>query len=96
MSRKSYVRDSVVQLLDKWLDSELGTVSEDRGNVLNARGKICSNFRTLSSEEAEAVIACVMEEIDVESEKADEFIDMLQTMKLQDEGIPLKHGLIFA
>lgn len=80
MSRKSDIRDSAVQVLDKWLESEVGSVSEDRENVLSARVKIYSNFRTLSSEEADAVIDCVMEQIDVESEKADEIIDLVQTM----------------
>lgn len=80
MSRKSDIRDSAVQVLDKWLESEVGSVSEDRENVLSARVKIYSNFRTLSSEEADSVIDCVMEQIDVESEKADEIIDLVQTM----------------
>jgi hypothetical protein len=80
MSRKSDIRDSAVQVLDKWLESEVGSVSEDRENVLSARVKIYGNFRTLSSEEADAVIDCVMEQIDVESEKADEIIDLVQTM----------------
>ncbi len=80
MSRKRNTRDSAVQVLDKWLESEVGSVSEDRENVLSARVKIYSNFRTLSAEEAESVIDCVMEQIDVESERADEIIDLVQTM----------------
>ena len=80
MLRKSNVRDSIIQILDKWLEFQTGSASKDRESVLSAREKRLGNLQTLSSEEADAVIDCMMEEIDVESEQADEIVDLVLTM----------------
>lgn len=80
MSSNSNVRQMAVSLLDNWLASELNSVSEDRENVLAAREKIRCGASTLEPDEMDAVIACVMEEIDVESQTSDEIVGLVQAM----------------
>ena len=80
MSSNSDVRQMAVSLLDKWLASELNSVSEDRENVTAAREKIRGGTSTLEPDEMDAVITCVMEEIDVESQISDEIVGLVQAM----------------
>lgn len=85
MPRNYKIKETVVDLLNQWLGTAQGQLSEDRLEILSARDKICKNLKSLTPEEAEAITACVMELIDVESIKADDIIGFVQDMVFMDE-----------